>query len=144
MTIEEIQELWEGDAKIDSIRLDDESLSIPRLHSKYFNVLNSEKRILIEAEAKMKVLKKNKIRYFSGKMSKQELDSLGWSPWGDKILKSEIQTYVETDVEVIELSRKIEIQRIKTEFLVSIITNINNRNFAIKNAIDYRRFVAGS
>lgn len=143
MTIDEIQALWETDAEIDQIRLDDESLSIPKLHSKYFNVLNAEKRTLIEIDSYIKTLKKDKIRYYSGKMSKAELDKYSWAPWGDKILKSELPSYIETDPDMIETNKKLEIQRIKVEFLTAIITNINNRGYAIKNAIDYRKFQSG-
>lgn len=144
MTIEEIQSLWAEDAKIDSIRLDDEALAIPQKHSKYFNILNGEKRILIESEQILKTLKRNKMRYYLGKMSQDELRKLNWTPFGDHILKSEKDIYIDTDPEVADLTKKVEIQRVKVEFLTSIITNINNRNFSIKSAIDYRRFVSGT
>lgn len=144
MTIEEIQDAWMADSVVDPIRLDDESLNIPKLHSKYFNILNHEKRILIKSERILKNLKKDKLRYYLGDMDLEELRSLGWAPFGKKIMKSEKDFYVDTDSEVIELVEKMELQRVKVEFLTSIVTSINNRNFSIKNAIDYRRFVAGA
>ena len=39
--LESIQEMWEKDAKIDRDNLHDESLNIPSLHAKYFQIYNT-------------------------------------------------------------------------------------------------------
>ena len=39
--LETLQSMWESDSKIDPDNLHTESLSIPILHSKYFNVYNN-------------------------------------------------------------------------------------------------------
>ena len=39
--LETIQEMWEKDAKIDRDNLHDESLNIPSLHAKYFQIYNT-------------------------------------------------------------------------------------------------------
>ncbi len=41
MTFDEIQAMWEQDAKIDPVELDTASLSIPQLHSKYFKIFQN-------------------------------------------------------------------------------------------------------
>ena len=44
MTLEEIQNLWENDCAIDPDNLHLESIKIPSLHSKYFNIYNNLNR----------------------------------------------------------------------------------------------------
>ena len=41
MNLEQIQEMWERDSKIDPDNLHDESLKIPQLHSKYYTLYNT-------------------------------------------------------------------------------------------------------
>ena len=41
MNLELIQEMWEKDSKIDTDNLNDESLKIPQLHSKYYTLYNT-------------------------------------------------------------------------------------------------------
>ena len=39
--LDKLQEMWENDSKIDRDNLHDESLSIPSLHAKYFEIYNT-------------------------------------------------------------------------------------------------------
>ena len=41
LNLEVIQEMWEKDAKIDRDNLHEESLNIPSLHAKYFELYNT-------------------------------------------------------------------------------------------------------
>ena len=41
VTLDTIQEMWEKDAEIDRDNLHDESLNIPSLHAKYFELYNT-------------------------------------------------------------------------------------------------------
>ena len=41
VTLDSIQEMWERDAKIDRDNLHEESLNIPSLHAKYFELYNT-------------------------------------------------------------------------------------------------------
>ena len=41
LNLESIQEMWEKDAKIDRDNLHEESLNIPSLHAKYFELYNT-------------------------------------------------------------------------------------------------------
>ena len=41
MNLEQIQEMWEKDSRIDPDNLHDESLKIPQLHSKYYTLYNT-------------------------------------------------------------------------------------------------------
>ena len=43
ITLQEIQEQWEDDCKLDELNLGQESTKIPELHSKYLNMLTTFK-----------------------------------------------------------------------------------------------------
>jgi len=60
MNIEEIMKLWEEDTNIDKTEIGDEAIKVPKLHSKYYNILIKEKLLLRKLEAEMKQLKLDK------------------------------------------------------------------------------------
>ena len=51
MNLEQIQEMWEKDSKIDPDNLHDESLKIPQLHSKYYTLYNTITCLLYTSDA---------------------------------------------------------------------------------------------
>jgi hypothetical protein len=143
MKLEEIYEAWKKDSEIDQTNLAEESLKIPKLHHKYFQVYTSEKLLLKKYEADMKALKLAKYEFYTQGPSK-ETEQLGWEmPARGMILKQEMPLYMEGDKEIIELSLKIGYQQEKIELLESIIKSFSNRGFQIKSAIDWFKFTNG-
>ena len=143
MNIERIKELVEIDLKIDGTELGDESIRIPQLHSKYLNIYHDECLILRKLDVDFKILRKQKWEYYNGKMSQQELATLGWEPFGHRILKQDLDIYLESDTDIIKHGSKIDLQKAKVEYLDSILKGINNRNWVIRNAIEWRKFMSG-
>jgi hypothetical protein len=143
MNIERIKELVEIDLKIDGTELGDESIRIPQLHSKYLNIYHDECLILRKLDVDFKILRKQKWEYYNGKMSQQELATLGWEPFGHRILKQDLDIYLESDTDIIKHESKIDLQKAKVEYLDSILKGINNRNWVIRNAIEWRKFMSG-
>ena len=139
----EIRKLVESDSIIDDTILDTESLKIPQLHSKYLNIFSDEKLVLLQQEMKYKELKRKKWEYYSGKMSKEDLDSNGWEPFQLKILKQDIDMYLESDEDLNRVRAIIAYQKEKVEYLDSVLKAINNRNWIIRNAIEFRKFING-
>jgi hypothetical protein len=60
-----------------------------------------------------------------------------------KILKSEVNNYIEADKDMVNLSLKLGIQHEKIDLLESIIKSLTARGFNIKAAIDFERFKVG-
>ena len=143
MNIERIKEMVETDLKIDGNELGDESIRIPQLHSKYLNIYHDESLILRKLDVDLKILQKQKWEYYNGKMSQQELATLGWEPFGHRILKQDLDIYLESDTDIIKHGSKIDLQKAKVEYLDSILKGINNRNWVIRNAIEWRKFMSG-
>ena len=61
-----------------------------------------------------------------------------------KILKTDIDKYMESDDELVKLKSKVEYIQTVIDFLDSTIKQISNRGFQIKNAIDWRKFTSGA
>jgi hypothetical protein len=140
MNIEEIQELWETDSKIDPDNLHNESLKIPSLHSKYYNIYNNILLLKKMEENKYKILKKEKWLYYSGKA---DPDVYKNNPFDHKVLKPDIDKYMDADDDLIKSVSKLEYYQTMLSFLDSIIKTILNRTYQIKTAIEYMRFTAG-
>lgn len=144
MKFEDIFEEWKKDSEIDKTDLGNESLKIPRLHHKYYMMLVSEKASLKKLDAQMKQLRLSKYEFYSQGHT-EETKKLGWElPPRGIILKADIPMYIESDKDIIDLSLKIGMQGEKVEFLESIIKSLHNRNFLIKNAIDFVKFTMGA
>ena len=144
MKIDEIKALWEKDSTIMEDDLANESLKIPKLHSKYYNIYISEKLILRKMESDHKLLKRLKYEYYLGRLSIEQIKELGWDQFELKILRSELDTYIDSDSNIIESLLKIGTQHEKVLFIENIIKCINGRGFHIKGAIDFLKWTNGA
>ena len=63
MTLNEINELWAEDSKIDKINLGDESIKTTSLHHKYLQIYSKEKLILAKRKAEYNTLKLEKFNF---------------------------------------------------------------------------------
>jgi len=143
ITIEDIEKEWEKDCEINPVELDKSALEIPLLHNKYLKIYNKVRLDILQLEDKMADEVKLKTLYYSGKLSKEELDDAGLEPFPIKVLRNDIKTYLESDQAVKRFNTKIEYSRVVLDYLKSIIDSINKRNFSIKAAIDWRKFTSG-
>lgn len=142
MKIEEIESLWSEDSIITDIDLSREASKIPQLHAKYYQIYIREKMILLKYRNEYKKLKLEKHEFLINPTEDKFND--GWKlPAQGKILKNEINTYLDGDDLLLQQELKIGIQEEKVTFLKSIIDSINTRNFIIKNMIEDRRFMSG-
>ena len=141
MNLEDIQKMWDEDAKIDDDLLCVESTRIPQLHQKYLVMHNEFSLIRKENEFKYKILIRDKWKYYKGKAPKELYKEL---PFDLKLTtKEEITMFLEADEDLQKLSLKIEyINQILT-YLDSILKMISNRTYQIKNAIEWQRFKGG-
>ena len=103
MKLEEIQELWNRDREIDISELATESIRIPQIHDKYLKIYVDEKIKLRKLQLNLAKISKMKSDYYSGRMSQEELDRLEWQPFLVKVLKGEVNSYVESDDDIIKL-----------------------------------------
>ena len=143
MKFEEIQKLWSGDCHIDETELSQESVKIPQLHNKYLILFHDERLRLRTMKFDHSKLLKVKREYFSGRMDETELEAYDWEPFQYKLLKADVQEYIDADDDIIEGKKKISLQEEKVEYLESVVKSLSTRGYLIKNAIDWKRFTEG-
>tara|TARA_B100000131_G_scaffold256022_1_gene250680 strand:- start:667 stop:1110 length:444 start_codon:yes stop_codon:yes gene_type:complete len=140
MKIDEIIESWKQDSVIDDVDLDREALKIPNLHAKYLRLLFEQRVKLRSLQGKRKELKRVLGEYYRGDLNNPEdLTEINREPWGKTVLKNELNDYVDGDREMVDLNTKIGYYEEVVSVLEEILKALNNRNFQIKNAIDWRR-----
>ena len=81
LSLEAIQEMWEKDAKIDRDNLHEESLNVPSLHAKYFQLYNTILLLRKKAEQQRKNIRHERYEYFSGKADPDVYASSSHSFW---------------------------------------------------------------
>jgi hypothetical protein len=143
MKFEEIQKLWSGDCEIDETELSQESVKIPQLHNKYLILFHDERLRLRTMKFDHSKLLKVKREYFSGRLDETELEAYDWEPFQYKLLKADVQEYIDADDDIIEGKKKISLQEEKVDYLEAIVKGLSNRGYLIKNAIDWKRFTEG-
>ena len=137
MKLENIMKEWEEDAPIDNQNLDGESIKIPNLHAKYMEMYTKEKRTLREFKRKWKVLFQKRWEAVIGHKGKRPEHDI-------RLSKSEREKYyVAADSELQEFEALINDQEDKVDYLSGVLDNIKNRNWQIKNAIDWSKFQVG-
>ena len=141
MTLEELQELADKDLKINDTELDLESLKTPQLHNKYLKHLTKFRLLLSRSETEYNILKRNKWEYYTGKAPAEVYRE---KPFDLKVLRTDIDKYLEADEELQRLKQKVDYLNTTVDFLDRTIRQIANRGFTIKNAIDWRRFTSGA
>ena len=101
MKFEEIQKLWSGDCEIDETELSQEPVKIPQLHNKYLIIFHDERLRLRTMKFEHSKLLKSKREYYSGRMTEEEMEALDWEPFQLKLLKVDIQEYIDADEDII-------------------------------------------
>ena len=143
MDFEEIQKIWTRDCPIDETELSQESVKIPQLHKKYLIFYSNEKLRFKEIKFLFAGLIKRKRDYYSGRMTAEELEAADWEPFQYKLLKADVQEYIDADDNVIESKKLLALQEEKVNYLESIVKSLTTRGYLIKNAIDWKRFTEG-
>ena len=141
MNLEQIQEMWERDSKIDPDNLHDESLKIPQLHSKYYTIYNTITLLRERAREQYNKVRLERYNYYTGKATAEVYAE---EPFPYKVReKDAIQRHLEADDKMNKVDMKIKYYDIMLKFLEEIIRNISGRTYQIKNAIEWNKFQAG-
>jgi len=143
MNIDQIKAQAEVDTVIDNNHLDDEASRIPQLHNKYLCILMDEKLILENLESKLRILRRDKWLYYSGKMSEDELKKKNWEPFELSILKQDLDRFIESDMDVITASNKVFLQKEKVTYIENVAKIISNKIWSIRSSIDWVKFTQG-
>lgn len=141
MTLDDYMTDWSQDSNIQLDKVHFESLKVPQLHSKYMNFLTSERikyRKLLEKRNK---LSSDLESYYLGQLDGRDI---GREAYQILETKTSALKKVQSDQDMIKLNLNIILQEEIVLFLKDVIQSIHNRNFSIKNYIDYQKFLLGS
>ena len=141
MNLEQIQEMWERDSRIDPDNLHDESLKIPQLHSKYYTLYNTITLLREKAREQYSKVRLERYNYYTGKATAEVYAE---EPFPYKVReKDAIQRHLEADDKMNKVDMRIKYYDTMLKFLEEIIRNISGRTYQIKNAIEWNKFQAG-
>ena len=136
-----IQSMWETDSKIDIDNMHEESLRVPQLHAKYHEMMINLILLKSRAESLRKNIRHDRYEYFSGKA---DPDVYIDNPFPKKIRdKDTMQKYLDADEKLSSTSLKIEYYETMLNYLESILKQVSNRTYQIKNSVEVMKFQAG-
>ena len=140
--LEDLLEEWRKDSDIDRTEPGKALLNIPKLHSKYLNILSKHRLLAKEAEFKYNKWKKLKWEYYTGKLDDDDLEKYGWKPF-PFVLKTDITTYLDSDE---DLNKYLAAKAVHDEIVDlcgAILKELNSRTYQIRSFIDWEKFIQG-
>lgn len=144
MNLDDILVMWEADSAIDDNHLGEASTTTAKLHAKYLKLLVNAKLRRTKLEIDLNALRKTKIRYYRGELTRNELAELGWEQWQyNKPLKAEMDEFLKGDDDLAKIQTRLDYIETLVYALESIMSQIKQRDFQLSNGIKWKQFLAG-
>ena len=140
MDLEALQNQVDVDLKIDDTELDLESIRTPQLHNKYLKLFTKYSLQLKKVKDDYDGLYKFKWEYYTGKAT---LSVYKAEPFDLKVLKSDVHIYLNADEELQKLGQRQEYLNVVVVYIERVLREINNRNWNIRNTIEWKKFLHG-
>jgi len=141
ISLDDIQLMWKKDSEINIDDLHNESLKVPVLHAKYYEIYNTYSLLRKRAEAQYKQKKLERYNYYSGKATP---DVYKEDPFPYKVRDKEgMQKHIDADSKLSEIFMKIEYYDTILKYLEEIIKMVSSRTYQIKNSIEFLKFQSG-
>ena len=141
INLDKIQSMWQEDCKIDIDNMHEESIKVPQLHSKYHEILNNLILLRTKAQKIQKNVRHERYEYYSGKADPEVYEK---EPFPKKVRdKDALNRYMDADDRVSDANLKVEYYDVMINYTESILKQISNRTYQIKNSIEWHKFQAG-
>jgi hypothetical protein len=141
MKLEELQKEAKEDLAIkDEDNLDQESYKNQKIKPKWLEYKTRFESLLIMSKSNYQRLYREKWEYYGGKADAKVYVA---KPFDLKVLKTDLQMFINSDEEVIELQSKINYYENILKYIDGVIKSIDNRGWDIRNAQDWKKFIAG-
>ena len=141
MTLEELKQESYKDLPINKVEnIDQESFFNQEIKAKWLDYKSRFELLLARSKGDYQVMYREKWEYYGGK---SDAKVYAVKPFDLKVLKNDLQIYISSDSEVIELSNKIAYLETTIKFIDGVIKSIDNRGWDIKHAISWKQFEAG-
>jgi hypothetical protein len=140
--LDDVLKMWTDDSNIDRTEPGKALIDIPKLHSKYLNILSQHRLLVKDAEFKYNRMKKLKWEYYTGKLDDDDLKKHGWEPF-PFTLKSDITTYLEADEDINKYLASKMMHEEVVDVCNAILKELNSRTFQLRSFIDWEKFIQG-
>ena len=139
MNLNDLKEMCNRDTTI-GIDLDGYSISIPELANKYHQLAFDERKTLRFLEAQYDIIKLSRWKYYSGKANPDEYEK---EPFDLKVLRNDIDMFLDADKLVKDIKDKVKEQEDKVELIIATAKLIRDTSFHIGNTIKWMKFHHG-
>ena len=141
MTLEELKQESYKDLPVKNVEnIDQESFYNQEIKAKWLDYKSRFELLLARSKGDYQVMYREKWEYYGGK---SDVKVYAAKPFDLKVLKTDLQIYISSDSDVIELSNKIAYLETTIKFIDGVIKSIDNRGWDIKHAITWKQFEAG-
>ena len=107
---------------------------------KWLDYKSKYKLMMFQCKAEHKRLYRQKWEYYGGKSDAKVYAA---KPFDLKVLKTDLGVYINSDEDIIEVEKKIVYYETVIEFIDGVIKSIDSRGWDIRNAQDWKKFIAG-
>ena len=140
--LDDVLKMWTDDSNIDRTEPGKALIDIPKLHSKYLNILSQHRLLVRDAEFKYNRMKKLKWEYYTGKLDDDDLKKYNWEPF-PFTLKSDITTYLDADEDINKYLASKMMHEEVVDVCNAILKELNNRTWELRSFIDWEKFIQG-
>lgn len=143
--IDKLMAMWSEDAIIDETEPSKELARIPRLHAKYLSIMTHHSLIVKKLSSEYNKRRKVKWEWYSGDLNNPEdLAAYNLEPMMKKILRADINMYLESDTELNNILLKKVMNEEIVEFCKSVLKELGSRTYQLRSFIDWEKFVGGN
>ena len=137
MNFEQLQnEATQDLAILDQERLDQESYKNQVIKPKWLERRSHYDQLLIMRKADHQRMYRAKWEYYGGKADAKVYVA---KPFDLKVLKTDLQMYINSDDEILELQGKISYYESIVKYIDGVIKSIDNRGWDIRNATQRKK-----
>tara|TARA_E500000178_G_C17026565_1_gene758298 strand:+ start:1257 stop:1706 length:450 start_codon:yes stop_codon:yes gene_type:complete len=132
------------DIKLNLLDIENELLRNSHLIGKWLTYQQNQKAkfLLIETDYKRFLSKKK--RYLMGRLDDEERESNGWPIEGNKILKADLDMWLDADDEILKKKKHYLVQKQIVEFIDSTLSQVVDKKWSIKAYLDYKKWIEGN
>jgi hypothetical protein len=142
MNINDIKEMIQEDSTFikDEVNIDISSLSVPELSGKYHQLISEETMTLRLLRKEYDIIYRDRWVFYSGKADPEVYKN---EPFDLKILKADIDKFLNADELLNKQKDKVTLQEVKINLLTEFTKSIMSISFNIGNAIKWKKFLSG-
>ena len=141
MNLDELKLIAEKDLPVtNDEHIDQESYKNQVIKQKWLDFKSDFELMLIKARTDHQQLYREKWEYYGGKADAKVYAA---KPFDIKVMKTDLQMYVQSDEDILRLQNKIGYYETCVDYCKGVIKSIDNRVWDIRNATDWKKFEAG-